>query len=137
MSIVFDPLSANFLRSRLTLDVRISYPFTFNALQDELPLGWQEKDWLPMIQEFDDRFRGFQLTKMTIEKGLLRFYGDGDPLHLRMFDGIVQKIARESSNVCMKCGVIGYRRKNEEGTPCLCAADYVWYINELDKQNLL
>jgi hypothetical protein len=109
-------------------------------VQNLIPIGWQllaEEMWF-----------AFQLMRVSkqdvltfrIEKGLLRFEIESEltsETDRKLINRICQSIASSSARICMECeppGKHGFRRKNEQGWPCLCTTHYIEYATQLTNQ---
>jgi len=130
-------MTAEELKQMLSLHYTVGPLTTIDDMQRAVPEGWRQMPWWHTVEAFRRQFPDFHLHAIRLHLGLLRFDGTGDTITAYMFNAIAQKIAKDSATVCMRCGKVGYRRKFEDGYPCLCADDYVWYVNSLDKQQLL
>jgi len=101
-----------------------------------IPDGW--KEFFTLVTHLISRLPSSKLTKVAIEKGLLRVSAECfTPLDQLIFDRFSQSIALGTSMKCMVCGKYGYRRKSEDFSPCLCNTHYVEYANWLDDNGLL
>ena len=71
------------------------------------------------------------ISRVYVNKGLLRFVGVSEsPIQQSLFNRLSQSIAKDSALCCVVCGQHGYRRKLEEGWPCLCKEHYIEYAND-------
>lgn len=70
---------------------------------------------------------------IKLEMGLLRILAhcDLDKVYVSLWEMVSQQTARKTALVCMLCGKKAYRRKREEGMPCLCKLHYVAFVNYL------
>lgn len=105
-----------------------------------VPIGWQylaEEMWFA-FQHF--KVSDKDVLSFKIEKGLLRFEIESEwttELDRKLINRICQSIASSSARICMECeppGKHGFRRKNEEGWPCLCTTHYIEYVTQLSNQ---
>lgn len=75
--------------------------------------------------------RDVTITRVYANKGLIRFVGEShSDIQQSIFNRYTQSIAKDSALCCVVCGQHGYRRKLEEGWPCLCKEHYIEYAND-------
>jgi hypothetical protein len=96
-----------------------------HQVTDFLPIGWHK-----FVQIIFDAATVCQVTVHTldIKNGTLYVKGEGG--HIDIFNRVARTIMIDSALTCMICGNYGRRRKDESGSPPLCGAHYLEYINE-------
>lgn len=106
------------------------------ALENPDGLAISDLNLLPGWNELIDEmftladWTNTRIIKIWIDKGVLRFKGDGG--RIKMFSRHVNVIAQDSTLTCVVCGQRGNRRKQEDGWPVLCPMHYIQYANEFD-----
>jgi hypothetical protein len=114
----------------------LTFPATPGHGVNQIPEGW--RNLVGEILHFVTIMWNDSI-KLTfkIEKGLLRFDIESDKTSehdRKIINRICQSIASSSARICMECGKHGFRRKNEQGWPCLCTAHYIEYATKLTEQ---
>jgi len=103
------------------------------------PTGWHFllEDIFTFQDLVNNTSDGCEVFHISVQKGLLRISGSCvHPADQRLFNRLVQSIARDSATVCMECGSRkAFRRKMEVAWPALCAIHYVEYVNYLDTRD--
>jgi hypothetical protein len=76
-------------------------------------------------------WQGTTISRVYANKGLLRFVAESESdIQQSILNRLTQSIAKDSALCCVVCGQHGYRRKLEEGWPCLCKEHYIEYAND-------
>lgn len=92
-------------------------------------VGWHR--FIHEVYYLVESLRDITITRVYVNKGLLRFVGHSDSeIQQSLFNRLTQSIAKDSALCCVVCGQHGYRRKLEEGWPCLCKEHYIEYAND-------
>jgi hypothetical protein len=90
-----------------------------------LPPGWHK--FIQVIFESANICQ-VKIHTLDIKNGTLYVRSEG--VHLDTFNRVARTIMMDSALTCMICGSYGRRRKDESGSPPLCGAHYLDYINE-------
>lgn len=90
-----------------------------------LPAGWHKL--IPIIFETASICK-INISALDIKQGTLYIKGVGE--YQNIFNRVARSLMMDSALTCMVCGKYGRRRKDESGSPSLCGAHYLDYINE-------
>lgn len=90
-----------------------------------LPVGWHK-----FVGVIFDAAKLCQVNIHTLDIKNGTLYVKGEGINDDVFNRVARTIMIDSALSCMICGSYGRRRKDESGSPPLCGAHYLEYINE-------
>lgn len=106
-----------------------SVPITVDTIHTILPIGWSKL--ATVITNASILCVTTNIT-ISIRNGIL-YVSCESSTHIDMFKRIMQTLLQESAKTCMVCGSFGLRRKEQVGSPPLCAQHYIEYINAIEE----
>jgi hypothetical protein len=95
----------------------------------ELPDGWQRLS--QVVSDAAELCNANDIT-ISVKNGIL-YVTCQTADQPDMFKRLMRTLLQDSAKTCMVCGSFGLRRKEQVGSPPLCAKHYVEYINAIEE----
>jgi hypothetical protein len=101
-----------------------------NGLFEDQAKTFLSPGWQKFVRIIFDTAEVCQINVHTLDIKNGTLYVTGEGVHIDIFNRVARTIMIDSALTCMICGNYGRRRKDESGSPPLCGAHYLDYINE-------